>query len=140
MLERLVLLVALAAFLAATVLLVRAWLSLRERRLRSSAPEPLWQSLGVQPDGRATLVAFSTPSCAACRTAQAPALQLVASKLGAERLRVVSVDAARQPDVAHAFGILTVPSTVVLAPTGQVLAVNHGFAASDKLAAQLRIA
>ena len=98
----------------------------------------MWASLGVQPDGRATLVAFSTPSCAACHTAQAPALRVVEQTVGSDCLRLVSVDAARQPDVAHAFGILTVPSTVVLASTGRVLAINHGFAPHEKLTAQIK--
>jgi len=140
MLERLVLLVALAGLIFAVVVLVRAWALARRRRLLAQPSGRLWTSLGLEPDGRATLVAFSTPSCAACHTAQTPALRLVEHEVGAANLRVVSVDAAREPTLAQAFGILTVPSTVVLASSGQVLAINHGFAPSEKLTAQLQTA
>ena len=58
--------------------------------------------------------------------------------LGPEVVRVIKVDAARQPEVARAFGVLTVPSTIVLAPTGQVVAVNQGFAPSKRLVEQLQ--
>jgi thiol-disulfide isomerase/thioredoxin len=137
MLERLAILIAIATLILAAIVLVRAWAVMRSRRLQQQAPELIWQQLGVPADGRATLVAFSTPSCAACHTAQAPAVRHVQQEIGAHNVRVVSIDAARQPRVAQAFGILTVPSTVVLGASGHVLAVNHGFAASDKLTAQL---
>jgi len=39
------------------------------------------------------------------------------------------VDAAEKPEVARAFGVLTVPSTAVLAPKGHLVAVNQGFRA-----------
>ena len=89
--------------------------------------------LGARADGRLTLVQFSTPSCAACHTAQAPAVAQVAQRIGTQQLRVLHVDAADQPDIANAFGILTVPSTVVLDPGGRVAAVNHGFASTQQL-------
>ena len=140
MLERMLLLLALAALLLAGIVLVRGWTRARQRQLLAQTPEPLWDSLGMQPDGRPTLVAFSTPSCAACHTAQTPAVRLLEREIGPAGLRVVSVDAARQPAVARAFGILTVPSTVVLGSSGLVSAVNHGFAPSDRLSAQLSAA
>ena len=68
MLERMLLLLALAALLFAGIVLVRGWTRAEQRRLLAQTPEPLWASLGMQPDGRPTLVAFSTPSCAACHT------------------------------------------------------------------------
>jgi thioredoxin-like negative regulator of GroEL len=140
MLERILLLLALAALLFASIVLVKGWTRARKRRLLAQTPEPLWASLGMQPDGRPTLVAFSTPSCAACHTAQTPVVRLVEQEIGPASLRVVSVDLTRQPAVARAFGVLTVPSTVVLGSTGRVLAVNHGFAPSDRLSAQLSAA
>ncbi|HTD76601.1 MAG TPA: thioredoxin family protein, partial [Chloroflexota bacterium] len=101
---------------------------------------PLWEALGETPDGRRAVVAFSTPSCAACHTAQAPAIQVAEQQLGASSVRVIRVDASRQPEVARAFGVLTVPSTVVLEPAGRVVAVNQGFAPSRRLIEQLQSA
>jgi thioredoxin-like negative regulator of GroEL len=135
MLERLLLLLVLAILGTVAVVGARAWTARRTRRLYGT---PLLGALGQQPDGRRTLVTFSTPSCAACHTAQAPAVRTVEDLLGAGELRVVKVDAASQPETARAFGVLTVPSTVVLDADGKVAAVNHGFAPSQRLVQQLQ--
>jgi thioredoxin-like negative regulator of GroEL len=139
MLERAAVLLALGALVALAVVAVRAWNGRRLRHLLgASNPAPFWDSLGEAPDGRPTLVTFSTPSCAACRSAQAPAVSAVEQQFGAARVRVIRVDAALRPDVARVFGVQTVPSTVVLAPAGRVVAVNQGFAPSRRLVEQLQ--
>ncbi len=138
MVERLLVLIAIGAVFALAVVVVQAWTRTRTSRLRSGPTTPLWAALQEQPDGRPTVVAFSTPSCAACRSAQAPALERLAAELGGHELRVLRVDASRQPDIARAFGVMTVPSTVVLDPHGSVAAVNHGFAPWHRLAEQVR--
>ncbi len=135
--ERIALLLAIATASVVAIYLVRRWNSQRVAALQASPLD--WTKLGIQPDGRRTLIAFSTPSCAACHQAQAPAIDLVRLQIGDERLRVVKVDAARQPEVARAFGILTVPSTVVVAADSRlVVAVNQGFAPSARLVEQLQ--
>jgi len=136
--ERLAIVVLVAVALAVTVVVGRRWNASRVATLTSAAP--LWEALGETPDGRRAVVAFSTPSCAACHTAQAPAIQLAEQQLGASSVRVIRVDASRQPEVARAFGVLTVPSTVVLEPAGRVVAVNQGFAPSRRLIEQLQSA
>jgi thioredoxin-like negative regulator of GroEL len=75
-------------------------------------------------------VAFSTPSCKECGLQS----RILA---GLNPLRVINVDAAARPDVAHAFGILTAPSTAILAGDGSLVAVNHGLALSETLREQL---
>jgi len=136
--ERLAIVALVAVALTVTVVVVRRWNASRVATLTSAAP--LWEALGETPDGRRAVVAFSTPSCAACHTAQAPAIQLAEQQLGASSVRVIRVDASRQPEVARAFGVLTVPSTVVLEPAGRVVAVNQGFAPSRRLIEQLQSA
>src|SRR4030081_1772004 len=134
MLERLIVLFAAAALIALAGLLVRSLNARRVGKLLATADTaPFWDSLGEAPDGRPTLVTFSTPSCAACRSAQAPAVSAVAHEPGAAEVRVIRVDAARRPEVARVFGVQTVPSTVVLARAGRVIAVNQGFAPSGRL-------
>jgi thioredoxin-like negative regulator of GroEL len=82
------------------------------------------------------VVAFSTPSCAACHTAQRPALaQLESRAQGA--VRVLEVDAAARPEVARKFGVLTVPTTAILDPSGRLTALNNGFAPLSRLAEQV---
>jgi thioredoxin-like negative regulator of GroEL len=138
MLERLALLMAFAVLIVLAVLLVRSWNTRRVRGVLGGPSSAVWDSLGEAPDGRRTLVTFSTPSCAACHAAQAPAVSAVEERLGAAQVRVIRVDAARRPEVAHAFGVLTVPSTVVLARAGRVVAINQGFAPTGHLLEQLQ--
>ena len=112
--------------------LVAGW---RLGRVRSAGPAPLWRALDLEADGRPVIVAFSTPGCAACHTAQRPALAALEARAPG-RVRVVHVDAADRPDVAGVFGVMTVPATVVLDAAGEVLAANQGFATAERLAQQ----
>jgi len=137
--ERIVLLLIIAATFAALVVIVRWWTRRRLRALQEVSADTLLRSLAVEPDGRPIVVAFSAPGCAVCRTAQRPALQALQSKSSHDP-RVIAVDISQQPSAAATFGVLTVPSTVVLTPRGQVLTANHGFAAADVLLEQVRLA
>jgi thiol-disulfide isomerase/thioredoxin len=134
--ERLLILGALAVLILALIVGGRLVAGRRLARLRAADPEYLWAVLRAEPDGRPTVVAFSTPSCAACKSAQGPALVALKAKLEG-RLRVILVDAADRPEVASTFGVLTVPATVVLDSSGRVAAANQGFATADQLALQL---
>ncbi|HEV2952848.1 MAG TPA: thioredoxin family protein [Candidatus Dormibacteraeota bacterium] len=111
----------------------------RFAHLTASGPSVLWRALGQRPDGRPTVVVFSTPSCGACKSAQRPAIAALEA-LSEGGIRVIPVDAARDRSIARAFGILTVPATVVLDAHGMVLAANHGFAPLGRLAIQLGLA
>jgi hypothetical protein len=135
--ERLVLLLVLTAVVGAAIVLTRFLTARQTDAVKERGPA--WDALGAEPDGRRTLIAFSTPSCAACHKAQAPAIAVATEQLGEAAVRVIRVDAARQPEVARAFGILSVPSTVVIGAAGEcIVAINHGFAPSGQLLEQLQ--
>jgi len=136
MIERSLIILALALVTAAAVLGVRAWSGRRVEGLKVGESRGLWNALGESPDGRPSLVVFSTPSCTACRTAQHPAVEALEARFG-ETVRILKVDLSRQPAVGHAFRVLTAPSTVVLGGDGRVGSFNHGFAPADQLAAQV---
>lgn len=126
MTERLLALLIVAAVVAGIWGLIRlraAWYRGREASDLLEAARPL-------------ILAFSTPDCVPCRTAQKPVLeQLRQQYVG--RVEVREVDATLRPALADRFGILTVPSTVVVGADGRVRAVNYGLALADKLAVQL---
>jgi thioredoxin-like negative regulator of GroEL len=134
--DRALVLTAVAAVAAALVVAGRLLAARRLRRLRAAAPGALWAVLDGEPDGRPTVVAFSTPSCHACHSAQRPALAALEERADGQ-VRVVHVDAAERPEVAKAFGVMTVPATTVLDGRGTVIAANQGFATTQTLAAQL---
>jgi len=129
LIERLLVLGVLAAALVLGVIAVRAW-ARRRVEVAASDPPVLWKLLGSHPDGRPTVVAFSTPWCKECGLQT----RILA---GLTAVRVVNVDAAARPEVARAFGVLTAPSTAVLDADGSLVAVNHGLARADRLREQL---
>lgn len=138
MVARFLFLFALTGLVAVGIVSASAWARRHTRRLQSDPASALWEALGERPDGRPMIVAFSTKSCAVCRTAQAPELEEVERSFGPPSLRIVRVDVAARPDVVKAFGIMTAPTTVVFAASGQLRAFNRGFATADRLLGQLR--
>ena len=119
MLERLAVLLAFGVLVAIVVLAVREKNRRRVRQvLAASNVNPLWSSLGETPDGRPTLVTFSTPSCPTCHHAQAPAANLFEQRLGASEIRVFPIDAAQQPEIAGACGVQPCPGPAAPCPIG----------------------
>ena len=123
-------------FLLAAGLIIAAWAIYRlaNRAILTSAaslesPSPR--------SGNPSIVYFTTPDCAPCRTVQRPAIQRLQQVLG-EQLDVVEIDAVEQPDLARKWGVLSVPTTFVLDRQGKPLHVNHGVTPSDKLLKQVQ--
>jgi thioredoxin-like negative regulator of GroEL len=133
---RTILLVAVAVLVMVTVIAVRAWSRRRVSRLEIDGHARLWSALEESPDGRPSLVVFSTPSCTACLTAQHPAVEAVAKRFG-QALRIVRVDLSKRPAVGQAFRVLTAPTTVILSGDGRIASFNHGFATADQLEDQV---
>jgi thiol-disulfide isomerase/thioredoxin len=93
----------------------------------------LFNSLPNKP----VLVYFTTPDCAPCKTIQRPAIHRISNLLG-ERLEVIEIDATQQPDLAKAWGVMSVPTTFVLDATGEARYVNNGVARAEKLLEQIQ--
>jgi thioredoxin-like negative regulator of GroEL len=86
--------------------------------------------------GKTTVLFFTGEHCSVCHHRQKPALEVVRSSHNGD-LRVIELDAAEESSLARRFGVLSLPSTVILAADGTVGAVNYGFAPSDQLNAQV---
>ncbi len=108
------------------------WLRLRMRRLAVAALPPSLQQL-VQP-GRPAILYFTTDSCVQCRMQQAPALERLAAATG---IPVHKFDAVTQSDLTSFYGVMTVPTTVVLDPERRPHAINFGLAPLQKLQEQV---
>ena len=119
-----------AAAVALGVAACRLWAAVRLRELRAEPGAEHWEALGVRPDGRPAVVAFSTPGCAECKVQDRILRRL-------HGVRVIHVDAHQRSDVASRFGVLTVPATLVLDADGTVAAMNHGYAEDERLRGQL---
>jgi thioredoxin-like negative regulator of GroEL len=86
--------------------------------------------------GKTTVLFFTGEHCSVCHHRQKPALEVVRSSHNGD-LRVIELDAAEESSLARRFGVLSLPSTVILAADGTVGAVNYGFAPSDQINAQV---
>jgi thioredoxin 1 len=90
-------------------------------------------------DQRPTLLYFSSPDCAPCHLQQSPILASLQETLG-DCVSFQEYDAVAHPDLARRYRVLTVPTTVVIAPNGEVVAVNYGVTQANKLQRQLEMA
>jgi thioredoxin-like negative regulator of GroEL len=115
------------------LVMVALWRLYQQRRLADlagqSAPEPVAALVKSGP----ALLYFTTPDCAQCRYQQAPILQQFTSAIG---LPVHTVNALEQTDLARHYGIMTVPTTIMLDQQRRPVAINHGLAPLNKLREQ----
>lgn len=109
-----------------------SWLRLRMRRLAEAVLPPSLQQL-VQP-GQSSILYFTTDGCVQCRLQQAPALERLVAEMG---IPVHRVDALTQSDLTDFYGVMTVPTTVVLDPHRRPKAINYGLAPLQKLQEQV---
>jgi hypothetical protein len=94
-------------------------------------------SLRLEPadSGRPRILSFYGPSCDACERQKLVFSELERSRPGGFVLELR--DATVDYDYARQFGLMVVPTTVVISPNGAVSAINSGYAARAKLEAQL---
>lgn len=126
-------LLALGTLLAAAAC-VWLWLVWRRHRTRRAGAHDLVRTYDAGRAG-ALVLAFTTPDCAPCKTVQRPILESLELEFPGQVV-TREIDALDAHDLAERFGILTVPSTVVIGPDGEVRAVNHGAATADRLILQ----
>ena len=88
------------------------------------------------PTSQVRILSFSSEDCKQCHQLQAPALQRVQQQHG-DTVAVVEIDAVASPELTQHYHILTVPSTVILDPSGKAHAVNYGFANTQRLLQQV---
>jgi thiol-disulfide isomerase/thioredoxin len=134
MLERLILA---ALLLAAGFIAWRIFIAVQKRRTSGLIHET--SELAALPPAPATILYFTTPTCVTCRTTQRPALELV-KQAAKEHVRVVTIDASEQPEVAGKWGVFSAPTTFVVDAGGRTVAVNHGAADARTLLKQLQTA
>jgi thiol-disulfide isomerase/thioredoxin len=100
----------------------------------------LQQNIEVEPAlfgrNKPAVLYFSAEHCLPCRLRQAPIVAELQRVLGNE-VTFFEYDAVAHPGLARRYRVLTVPTTVVVAPGGDVVAVNYGIAEAAKLRAQL---
>lgn len=124
------------AFIALAIILI-GWgaYQLYNRALQLRTPS-LLADLGQIRPLSFTLVYFTTPTCVPCKTVQRPAIQRLSQMLG-NGLQVIEIDATEKPDLASHWGVMSVPTTFLFDPKGQLRHVNHGVTRAEKLLMQI---
>ena len=131
MIERLAIVIVLATLVVVVSLVVR---SVARRRAAAAAGQALPEELRERfPTGEPGIVYFYGPHCAFCRQ-QAAILDRLSVEDG---VAVIRVDGTRNTGLADAFGIMTVPSTVVVDGGGTVRSVTFGLCSRNALLLQL---
>lgn len=130
-------------FISITIALA-VWLGRRiveAQRRHALAAAPLQnEALPTHPANRSDalvrILAFSTADCQQCHRLQAPALHRIMEARG-DTVAVSEIDATTEHQLAEAYHVLTVPTTVVLDASGKAHAVNYGFASTQRLLEQI---
>jgi thiol-disulfide isomerase/thioredoxin len=124
---------ALATGIIAIGVLAYWWIN---QLLMGRAKSNVFTLLNVLPN-KPLIVYFTTPTCAPCKTIQRPAIEHVTNLLGG-KLHVVEIDATEQPDLAKAWGVMSVPTTFLFDSRGEARYVNNGVARAEKLIKQIQ--
>jgi thioredoxin 1 len=127
--------VILAVAIAAALLIYALWKLWQRRRLRSL--REVTKPVHLPPDvtaGKPTVLYFTTSDCAQCRYQQTPILTQLQARVD---VAVHRLDAIEQQALAKVYGIMTVPTTVVLDPELRPVAINHGVTPLQKLHGQV---
>jgi hypothetical protein len=83
-----------------------------------------------------SILYFTGEACTICHTAQRPALRALAAAID-PAIEIREIDIAVEPDLARQYRVMSLPTTIVLGPSGLVTDINVGFANADVLRRQL---
>lgn len=121
--------------IVAALVVYALWRLWQRRRLSAlrAVTAPIHVPAGVA-GGKPTVLYFTTAECAQCRLQQTPILTQLQNKVD---VAVHKLDAIEQEALARVYGIMTVPTTVVLDPQLRPVAINHGVAPLGKLQGQV---
>lgn len=92
--------------------------------------------LGVALGARATLLQFSSPTCAPCRAAH----RVLAAVAEAPGVVHVELDAGEHLALTRRLGVLRTPTVFVLTPSGRIVARASGVPTHPQLAEALALA
>ncbi len=133
MFDRLLILILVFSITAIIGIVLRWWGKRRVATLQEEdLPAPL---AGQVAAGEPSVLYFSTEACVQCRLQQTPVLERFAAETG---IVVHKVDALLEAELADFYGVMTVPTTVVLDGQRRPIAINYGLAQLTTLTQQVR--
>ncbi|NNM66713.1 MAG: thioredoxin fold domain-containing protein [Spirochaetales bacterium] len=109
-------------------LVYRVGIRARLQRL-AACPTPGFQA------GNPALVLFSSPDCVPCRTLQKPEIAHFQQDW-VSKVQLIEIDVTERPDLARAWGVMSLPTTVVLDKRGTAQHFNPGIVRRSDLIRQ----
>lgn len=124
----------LGLLIAAVVVVLAGWIwqRWRERQLATISADDLATSVP-------TVLYFTAEWCGQCRLQQRPIIESLISAMR-DCFQVQEVNVEAEPQLSERFGVVTLPTTVVVAPSGRIVARNAGVTPQTRLGAQIRAA
>ncbi len=120
--------------LSVAITLWQLWHYYQTKRLavlaKSDAPTVLAGRLAPGP----TVLYFTGEHCAQCRLQQTPILSQLTAAMA---VNLHTVDAVQEEQVARFYGVMTVPTTILLDRAHRPKAINHGLATLPQLRQQV---
>ena len=120
---------------ALIVLLAVGGFRLANRRMIARVKEQAAGLKGFRP-GVPAILYFTTPGCIPCKTVQRPAIASLQAEMQ-DGLQVIEIDCTQEPEIAEAWGVLSVPTTFIIDGRGRARGVNHGVARAEALKEQI---
>lgn len=84
------------------------------------------------------IVLFTADYCGPCKHRQRPTIQKVIAHFGEQTIQFIMVDVDQLPEVANRWGVMSLPTTVVLDKDGKPIHINHGVTPQETLQRQLQ--
>ncbi len=106
-------------------------LYVRFRTRKQKWPSDVWA------DGRPALICFSTDDCVVCKFQQRKAVEAIRKRYEERGIDIRKFNATERADLAKMFGVVNVPTTVILDRNGQIAEMNNGLAKEKLLAEQI---
>ena len=120
--------------LVAGIGLWQLWRYYQRRQLQQLAQTALPTALVDRLPAGPTVLYFTGEHCAQCRLQQTPILaQLVATV----KINLHTVDAVAEQNLANFYGVMTLPTTVLLDSAHLPKTINHGLAPLSQLRQQI---
>lgn len=131
MVERAVILL----FVTVAVLgLWQLWRYYQSRKLTQLASVDLPDALAGRLQPGPTVLYFTGAHCAQCRLQQTPILRQL---VDAVKINLHTVDAVQEDTIARFYGVMTLPTTVLLDHRHTPKVINHGLASLAQLRQQV---
>lgn len=108
------------------------------QKLRGDSDSPAAKFFPNYQLNKPGIVLFTADYCGPCKHRQRPNIQKVIAHFGESTIQFIMVDVDELPEVANRWGVMSLPTTVILDKDGKPIHINHGVTEQETLQKQLQ--